>query len=231
MIKPEQKAVTSTPPDACRILLVDDHAIVRRGLTTLLSQQPGFSICGAVGAYEEALSAAAAQQPDLAIVDLTLGDHNGLDLIRALRALAHPPEVLVLSMHDEEVYAERALRAGARGYVMKEQADEKICEAVRTVRTGRIYASPALAQRLMARLAEPSAAAPATGVGRLTDREMDVFVRIGRGKSTREIADELDLGARTVETHRAHIKQKLACDSAAQLVRLAVRHVEGGAVV
>jgi len=213
-----------------RIFIVDDHSIVRHGLASLLVRAEDLKVCGEAATYEEGLAAIAADPPDLAVIDITLKDRSGLDLIRELRIKLPEFKAIVLSMHDEMEYAERALRAGARGYVMKENADEVLVEAIRAALRGEIYVSPAASRRMVQNIAEGNVE-PDTGAGisALTDRERDVFERLGRGMTTRRIADELNLSARTVEVHRANIKRKLGCEDAAQVLREAVRHVEGRA--
>lgn len=211
---------------AHRIMVVDDHAIVRQGLAMLLASEPEFEICGEAGSIEEAKERLEKVNPDLLIVDITLKNENGLDLIPF--ALKQNPGIkaLVLSMHEESDYVEKALRSGAQGYVMKENADEVIVEALRTVLRDEIYVSGEAASRMMRRHvgAETADAESGTdGVASLTEREKEVFRLIGQGLTTKAIAAELDLSARTVEVHRAHIKKKLGCDSAAQVFREAVR--------
>lgn len=214
-------------PARARILVVDDHAIVRHGLALLLSKHQDLAICGEAGTYDEALAALASAQPGVVLVDLTLKDRSGLDLIRDIRQRAPEVQCLVLSMHDEADYAERALRAGARGYVMKEDADEVIVEAIRTVLRGEIYASPEVSARMLRELVDgPDKAAPESGVGSLTERELEIFRCLGEGLTTRKIAEKFGLSGRTVEVHRANIKRKLGCEDTAQLLREAVRWVE-----
>ncbi len=213
---------------AYRILVVDDHAIVRQGLAMLLASEPEFEICGEAGTIAEAETQLEKSAPDILIVDITLKDENGLDLIP--RALERNPELkaLVLSMHEESDYVEQALRVGAQGYVMKENADEVIVEALRTVLRGEIYVSGETASRMMRQHVGASVAGekPEEGAALLTEREKEVFRLIGEGLTTKAIAEALSLSARTVEVHRAHIKKKLGCDSAAQVFREAVRWVD-----
>jgi len=213
------------PPRPSRILLVDDHSIVRHGLVALLSKEKKMlTVCGEAGSCEEARAAVKSLSPDLMIVDITLKDGSGLDLIREIRAANPHIKALVLSMHDESLYAEKALRAGARGYVMKENADEDIVEAIRAILRGELYISTEVsAQMLKEYIGEEG---EKTGVESLTDRELEIFGCIGQGLSSRKIAEKFSLSTRTVEVHRAHIKRKLQCEDAAQLVREAVRWVE-----
>jgi DNA-binding NarL/FixJ family response regulator len=209
------------------ILVVDDHSIVRHGLAGLLAREKDFSVIGEAGSYEEALEAMAKQTPDVAIVDITLKDKSGIDLIRSAREKYPDVKCLVLSMHDESVYAEKALLAGAQGYVMKEKADEVIVDALRTVLRGEVFVSGETATRMLNRFTrKEKGETPEHGVEALTERELEVFQDIGQGLSTRKIADKLGLSDRTVEVHRAHIKRKLRCEDAAQVFREAVRWVE-----
>ncbi len=214
--------------DKHRVLVIDDHSIVRHGLAALLAKEKDLAICGEAGSYEEAEAAIAELKPDILIVDIVLKDRNGLDLIREARETNPSLKALVLSMHDESEYANRALRAGAQGYVMKENADATIVDAIRTILRGDVFVSPETAARILKQYATPPGEqTPAQGVAALTDRELEIFERIGKGLSTRKIAEQLGLSPRTVEVHRAHIKHKLQCEDAAQLVREAVRWVEG----
>jgi len=212
-----------------RILVVDDHSIVRHGIATLLNSEADLIVCGEAGSYEQALELLPQTNPDVMLVDITLKDRNGLDLIREIRAAGNPVKVLVLSIHDESVYAERALQAGAQGYVMKEKGDDDIVKAIREVADGKTYVSPEISERILRqKIGGMPEAARTTGVSGLTDRELEIFECIGRGLDTRAIADKFALSARTVEVHRAHIKKKLGCQTAADVVREAVRWVERG---
>lgn len=210
-----------------RIFIVDDHAIVRHGLRVLLEAAPEFSICGEAGTYEEALEAAHAQHPDIIIVDLILKDRDGLDLIRQMREEGIKSEILVLSMHDEETHAAKSVRAGARGYVMKEDADEVLIDALHKVLKGEIVISGDLSARLLRDYLEGDEE-PGTGVDSLTVREREVFACLGQGMTTRKMAEHFGLSMRTIEVHRARIKKKMQCEDAAQLLREAVKWVESG---
>jgi len=208
-----------------RILIVDDHAIVRLGMRQLIAAEPDLSICSEAETAEEALDQARTQKPDLAIVDLSLGTTHGLELVRQFQA-AHPDvPVLVLSMHDEALFAERALRAGARGYIMKKEAIEGLIHAVRQVLAGRLYVSEQVSQELLEGLG--SAGSPSVdSLGRLTDRELEVFELIGRGLTTAGIAEQLSVSVKTIETYRANIKAKLKLKDANELVRYASSWIE-----
>ena len=220
---------TPTAAKPARILVVDDHAIVRHGLSLLLSKHKDLAICGEAGTYEEALAALERERPDILLADITLKERSGLDLIREVRTRWPEVRGLVLSMHDEDEYAERALRAGARGYVMKENADDVIVEAIRTVLSGEVYASPEVSARMLRQFVEGEPGpAEAGGIGSLTEREVEIFRCLGEGLTTRKIAEHFGLSGRTVEVHRANIKRKLGCEDTAQLLREAVKWVEAG---
>ena len=198
------------------LLLVDDHAIVRQGLAALLARETDFAVVGEAGTYEDGLAALADLKPGAVVLDLSLRDRSGLDWIREARARGYAGKILVLSMHDEAVYAEKALRAGAQGYVMKDQAEETLVAALRQVRSGRTYLSPA-AEKL---LAAPAAAAEkeTDGVAGLTARETEILYAIGGGLTTRDIAEKFGLSGRTVDVHRANVKRKLGCASLAEVL-------------
>jgi len=213
--------------DKYRLFIIDDHSVVRHGLVALLGAETDMTICGQAASAAEALTELPKCQPDIVLVDITLPDKNGLELIREMRATGITAKILVLSMHDELAYAERALRAGAQGYVMKENADEVLIEAIHTVGTGQPFVSEKVSSHLLQQQIGGSDAGDTPGVASLTDRELEVFEALGQGLSTKKIASILDLSARTVEVHRAHIKRKLKCEDAAQVLREAVRWAEG----
>ena len=208
-----------------RIFIVDDHPLVREWLANLLRQQPDLTVCGQAGDAATALAAITKEPPDVAIVDLSLKTGSGLDLIKDLRAMHPAVDIIVLSMHEEIYYAERALRAGARGYVMKRESTGQIIDAIKQVRAGNLYANPEMLGRLAERMVGQK---PATrdAVEELSDRELEVFRRLGQGESTRQIADELHLSIKTVQAYCSRIKQKLNLPDGAQLVREAVLWVE-----
>jgi DNA-binding NarL/FixJ family response regulator len=213
-------------PPRQRVFLVDDHVLVREGLAKLIVQEREFEICGEAGDVELAYAGIVRTAPHVVIVDLSLGRHSGLDLIKRLQALPQPPPVLVLSMFDESLYATRALRAGARGYVMKREASGKIIAGLRQVLAGQIYLSPEITTRAAGRFLGARPAAGELQIDRLSDRELEVFRRIGLGEENRQIADALHLSLKTVQTHCAHIKEKLGLASGTLLMRAAVRWVE-----
>lgn len=211
----------STPS---QVLLVDDHPILRHGIAQLIGRDPDLVVCGEAGGVDEALALLADRPVDIMVVDLSLDKHSGLELIRTARA--HHPQVqsLVLSMHDERLHAERALRAGARGYVMKQEATRKIVTALRSVRAGNIYLSEAIATDLLERLAmgaSASGASAGSDVRGLSDRELEVLRLIARGLKTGEIARTLSRSVHTIEAHRASIKRKLGLRTSGELAKAA----------
>jgi DNA-binding NarL/FixJ family response regulator len=211
-------------PGRSQVLLVDDHPILRHGIAQLIGRDQDLEVCAEAGSVDEALALLAAQPVDIMVVDLSLTHRSGLDLIRAARA-KHPQVLsLVLSMHDERLHAERALRAGARGYVMKQEATRKIVAALRSVRAGNIYLSEAIATELLERLATGASApgsATVSEVQGLTDRELEVLRLIARGLKTGEIARTLNRSVHTVEAHRSSIKRKLGLRTSGELSKAA----------
>ncbi len=214
------------PPSRQRVLLVDDHPFMRAGLAQLIDRQPDLAVCGEAGNPAEALATLAKEKPDLILTDLTMPGRSGLEFIKDLLAADAKLSVLVISMHDEVVYAERALRAGARGYIMKEAGGEALLAAIRQVLRGEIYVSPRMSARILEGLSARRPRGSSSPIEKLTDREFEVFQLIGQGKSTRDIADQLHLSTKTVDVHRANIKEKLELTDATALVRHAVRWVE-----
>ena len=209
--------VTSTK---ARILIADDHPLVRNGLVRLLSEQSDMVCCGEAGTVAETQIAVSKLSPDLILLDLRLKSGDGLELIKTLLA-SHPKvPILVISQHDEPLYVERALRAGARGYVLKDQAADEVLEAIRTVLGNEIYLSSALAMRMLQKLSANDS--KAGGLDLLTDRELHILQLLGNGLSTREIAAELHLSFKTVETHRENLKHKLQMRGAAELLNYAM---------
>jgi DNA-binding NarL/FixJ family response regulator len=211
---------------AKRIVIVDDHPLFRKGLEQLIKQsQDGFAICGEAGDAAQAMTVIREIKPDLVIVDLSLPGANGIELIKNIRAEFHKIPVLTLSMHDESLYALRALRAGAQGYVMKQEALENVITAIREVFAGRPYLSPAMSATVIAKFAHGAGDGTASMVDNLSDRELEILELIGKGRDVREIARLLHLSPKTVETHRAHIKEKLKLTNARQVARFAVQWV------
>jgi DNA-binding NarL/FixJ family response regulator len=208
-----------------RVFVVDDHPVVRDGLHLLLSATKDLVVCGGARDQTSALAGIAKLSPDLVIVDLRLGDESGFELIKQARDRFGNLPILVLSMHDEDVYAERVLKAGARGYVMKGEPTRVLLDGIRTVLDGHVFVSGRIAARAVERMARGTIVGP-NPMAQLTDRELQVFELLGRGLSSREIADELDVGTKTVETHRHNIKTKLGCRSATEVVHQATLWVE-----
>jgi DNA-binding NarL/FixJ family response regulator len=208
-----------------RILVIDDHPVVRLGIRQMVTAAPGLSVCGEAESAAEALRLATTSNADLAIVDLSLEDGTGLGLIRSLRETVPELKVLVLSMHDETLFAERALRAGAHGYIMKQEAINGLVHAIREVLAGRRFISVRMSQIILARLG-PDASPSSDRLGSLTDRELEVFELIGRGVSTAAIADRLGVSVKTIETYRSNIRTKLDVKDANQLIRYAATWIE-----
>jgi len=213
-----------------RIVLIDDHPIMRHGLAQLIRAEDGLDVIGEAGSAREGLEVVGKLKPDLAVVDLTLPDKNGLEVVKDIRAMHPSTQCIVLSMHDETLYGERALRAGARGYVMKEAAADHLVTAIHKVISGGLYVSESLNARMLEQVTG-AARSKATGMDALTDRELEILALIGKGVATKIIAAQLSISARTVEAHRAHIKEKLGMTDGAALVRYAVQWVESRAKV
>jgi DNA-binding NarL/FixJ family response regulator len=206
------------------VLLVDDHPIVRQGLTQLINQEADLAVCAQAEDGYGALHAIAIHRPDIVILDLSLNGPDGLAVLKDIRASHATLPVLVLSMHDESLYAERVLRAGANGYIMKQEATERVLEAIRRIRGGEVYVSDTIAKRLLRQVVS-SAADGKSPIEALTDRELAVFRLIGKGRGTREIADHLRVSVKTVESHQAHIKDKLGLKNARELAQHAFQWV------
>jgi DNA-binding NarL/FixJ family response regulator len=206
-----------------RILVIDDHPIVRQGLSQLINQEADLIVCGAAKDASSAIEAIAGLHPDLLIVDISLEGPDGLDLLKTVRSQHATLPVLILSMHDESLYAERALRAGARGYIMKQAATEGLLDAIRRILAGDIYVSDRIASRVLRQFAGRAEAAEQSPVQHLSDRELEVFRMIGQGHGTREIAELLHLSIKTVESYQAHIKEKLSLKNSRELVQRAVQ--------
>ena len=208
-----------------KVFLVDDHPLVREWLGLLIQRENDLEVCGEAEDAPEAVARIEQTRPDIVIADISLKHTHGLELVKDLQARLPALPVLVLSMHDESLYAERVLRAGARGYITKQEATKKILLAIRQVLAGQIYVSEQMATRMLHKLVlgrRPEASSP---VERLTDRELEVFQLIGRGQGTRHIAEELHLGIKTVESYRARIKEKLKLADGTQLLQQAIQWV------
>lgn len=214
---------SSAPP--CRVFLVDDHPLVRDGLTMLISNDPGLIVCGTSDGIVNTLKQIAADPPDLLIVDLSLKDGNGLDLIKTVHERFPAVRSLVLSHYDERLYAERALRNGASGYVNKQQCDEVLIQAIRTVLSGQRYVSEDTLQRLVNQALGGKETESGEIADRLTDRELEVFRLIGQGISSADIAKRLHISPHTIDSHREHIRDKLGLKNGRELMQHAVRWV------
>lgn len=221
-------AKKKTPPNPTRkrILIVDDHPVVREGLVQQINREPDLTVCGQASNASEALSLVEKGQPDMVVADINLPGRSGLELIRDLHALSPDLPVLVLSMHDESVFAERVLRAGGRGYLSKKEGSERLADGIRRVLSGQIYVSEAVSTRLLDGLSGKQSARVASPIEQLTDRELEVFTLIGQAKETKEIAKRLGMSCKTVEAHRGAIKRKLKLKTGPELTRHAVLWVE-----
>lgn len=213
--------------DSKKVLIVDDHPLVRQGITALITQQPDLQVVGEADSAHEALRVIAEMDspPDVAIVDLALKDSSGLELIKDMQIRFPAVRVLVLSMRDEGFYAERVLRAGARGYITKEEGRGKIIEGIRRILADQIYVSENMATKVMSKIVS-SAESDDSPMSELTDRELEVLELIGNGLATREIAQKLHISPKTVDSHREHVKLKLALDTAADLTKHAIQWVQ-----
>ncbi len=212
-----------------RIFLVDDHPILRNGLTQIIACEPDMEVCGEAESARAAVALIARARPDLVLIDISLRDVNGIELTKELHHRFPSLCLVVLSMHEESLYAERALRAGARGYVMKDANATALLEAMRKALAGGIGISEAMSTRLLNRCTGTARnEGRAFGIDTLSDRELEVFECIGRGLTTRAIAAQLGISAKTVETHRTHVRHKLQARSAAELMHLAARWLEDG---
>lgn len=219
MTRPVATATTSRKH---RVFLVDDHPIVRQGLTLLINQEPDLTVCGVAEEAESVPASLASLSPDILILDISLRGPDGMDLLKTIRATDDALPILMLSMHDETVYAERALRAGANGYIMKQEATEKVLVAIRRILSHKVYVSERIANGVLEQLVLRHATAQLTSLASLSDRELEVFRLIGLGHGTREIASELHLSVKTIESYQAHIKEKLSIRTARALMQRAI---------
>jgi DNA-binding NarL/FixJ family response regulator len=222
------KPRTATPAAKLRILLVDDHPMVRERLAAAIHEQTDLVVCGEAEDRFTALELIEKTDPHLAIVDLTLKQSHGLELIKDIRSRFPDLAILVVSMHDELLHAERVIRAGARGYITKQEATDKIMLAIRTVLGGEVYLSEKMAVRIASGAIGSRRGATTLPVARLSDRELRVFEMLGQGHNTRQIADDLHLDMRTIETYRARIKEKLDLKDANELLQYAIRWMQAG---
>jgi DNA-binding NarL/FixJ family response regulator len=215
-------------PAKTRILLVDDHALMRRGLKTLIESEPDLMVCAEAATRQAGLDAIASAKPDLVIADLSLEDSDGLEMIKDIKRKFPQLPVLALSMHEESIYAERAMRAGARGYVTKQDLDDTVLAAIRCVLAGEIYTSEAMSRTFTQKYINGRTIGKREGLEILSDRELAVFQFIGQGKATGEIARSLGLSVKTIETYREHLKTKLELSSGAELSRCAMLWLKTG---
>ena len=206
-----------------KVLIVDDHPVVRDGLASLINHENDLYVCGETGESRQALKLITELKPDVAIVDITLGDSDGIELTKDIKARHAQLPVIVLSMHDESVYAERALHAGARAYLMKDAVSDRIITAIRTVLSGEIYVSDMMAKKLLRKIAGNHVNGINAPIDSLTDREFEVFRWIGQGNKTSRIAQRMHLSVKTVETYHARIKEKLDVANAAELLQYAIK--------
>lgn len=214
-----KKPDPAAPAPPSRILLVDDHPIVRLGLTRLIDREPDLVVCGEAKDIRGAIEGLATMKPDLVVVDITLEDGSGIQLIKDIKARQRDLPVLVLSMHDELLFAERVLKAGGSGYVMKQESPEVLLAAVRQVLSGDVCFSASVASRLLRGLAQGRSPSVIGPIQSLSDREFEVYELFGKGKSTREVAKMLHLSVKTIETHRERVKAKLGLKTAVELIR------------
>src|ERR1700691_5696027 len=205
------------------VFVVDDHPIVRQGLALLINQETDLAVCGQAEEMHSALRAIPTARPDILIVDISLNGPDGLELLKNIRLTSPRLPVLVLSMHDESIYAERALRAGANGYIMKQEATEKVLVAVRRILAGEVYVSDRIADKMLKHYITGSGSLRNSSIADLSDRELEVFRLIGEGHGTRQIAEELYLSVKTVESYQAHIKEKLSLRSPRDLMQHAIQ--------
>jgi DNA-binding NarL/FixJ family response regulator len=243
---PAAKPAASAPPAATpapdspsapdkskarRIFLVDDHPVTRQGVGVLIDQEPDLVVCGQADSAPAALQMMQKIKPDLALVDITLKTTSGIELLKNVHALLPDLPVLIMSMHDESLYGERALRAGAKGYIMKHEASERILFAVRSVLDGDLYLSEKMKEKMLHRLVRSKKNEVVFTIDTLSDREMEVFQLIGNGFGTREIAEKLNLSIKTIDSYREHLKLKLRLDNGPDLVRHAIQWVRSESVI
>lgn len=230
-MNPSRKQPTnrSKPAAKRRVLVVDDHPMTRSGLAAILNLQADLEVCHEAGSPAEAMSVLGRLKPDLMITDMTMPGRSGIEFLKDVHALAPELPMLVLSMHDEMLFAERALRAGARGYLMKDAGAAKVLEVIRLILAGESYASPKFSARLLDAMTGRRPRGSSSPIEKLSDREFEVFQLLGAGKSTKEVAQALNLSPKTVDVHRGHIKEKLQIKDASSLVHHAVRWVESQA--
>jgi DNA-binding NarL/FixJ family response regulator len=204
------------------VLLIDDHPIVRQGLALLIDREGDLLVCGEADGAHSAFHAIETLRPDIVVLDISLSGPDGLDVLKEIRMKTASLPVLILSMHDESIYAERAMRAGANGYIMKQEATEKVLVAIRRILQGEVYLSDRLTNTMLQQYVRGVSPTKMSPLVSLTDRELEVFRLIGEGHGTRQIADDLHLSVKTIESYQAHIKEKLALRNARELVQHAI---------
>jgi DNA-binding NarL/FixJ family response regulator len=219
-------SVSIAKKNPTRVVIVDDHPLLRKGVGQLINNEKDLLVVGEAENAAKALTAIEVLQPDVALIDISLGGASGIELLKNIKARFPKLRVLVLSMHDESVYAHRALRAGASGYIMKQEATEMVLTALRKVLRGEVYLSESLGARMLNSLVGGRSRAPASPIEALSDRELEVFSLIGQGLGTRPITERLHLSVKTIESHRAHIKVKLNLQTATELVHHAIQWVQ-----
>jgi DNA-binding NarL/FixJ family response regulator len=211
-----------------KVLVVDDHPIVREGLAQMINREPDLSVCGDASHMQKAVQLMEALKPDILLVDISLDGPDGLELLKHIRAQDPGLPVLILSMHDESIYAERALRAGANGYIMKQEATDNVLDALRRILNREVYVSPRIANKMLQQFVGTTGAERGhSSVDDLSDRELEVLRLIGAGHGTRQIAEQLHLSVKTVETYQAHLKEKLGLRNSRELVQYATRWAMG----
>ena len=228
---PSASAVSEPSPNLRRIVLVDDHPITRQGVTALINQQPDLEVCGEADNAIRALEVLKEQKPDLAIIDISLKSISGIELMKNIKVQFPKLPVLVMSMHDETLYAERALRAGAKGYIMKQEANQQVLIAINRVLKGEIYLSEKSKEKMLHRMVNNRRETPGFSIDSLSDRELEVFQLIGNGFSTRQIAAKLNLSVKTIDSYREHLKLKLHLAKGSHLVQQAIQWVKSESIV
>jgi DNA-binding NarL/FixJ family response regulator len=215
------------PTSRKKILIVDDHPMMREGLAQLIAREADLEVCGEAEDAGEAMKAVSSLNPDLVLIDITLTGKNGIELIKDIRAFSPDVLMLVISMHDESLYAERVLRAGGRGYIMKQEGGKRMMLAIRRVLDGQIYVSEKISAKILDLFSGRRSQSENSPLERLTDRELEVFQKIGQALSTKEIGLQLHISGKTVEVHKGHIKEKLGLKSTRELISYAARWVAG----
>ncbi len=216
------KPQLASHPKKNRVLLIDDHPIVRQGLALLIDREADLSVCGEADGAHSAFHAITTLRPDIVVLDISLSGPDGLDVLKEIRTNTANLPVLILSMHDESIYAERAMRAGANGYIMKQEATEKVLVAIRRILLGEVYLSDRLTNSMLRQYALGVTPMKASPLVNLTDRELEVFRLIGEGNGTRQIAEDLHVSVKTIESYQAHIKEKLGLKNSRELVQHAI---------